>query len=208
MKIYYIIVLISLSLNSYSQSNENLKAHSDSIDVVYLKNGSIIRGSIIELVPNRALKIKTRDNSIFVYEFEEVTDILKELDPKKQEEDRIKKQQEQATEYNYQIAKGQTDAKTYYRGYRGAQLGTFFTSLTCGPLGLIPAIACSKSTPKLHLHNKRYTHLEYMNNEYYASAYKQKAHRMKKVKVWTMFGVGIGINFIALYTVLNVLSAK
>ena len=35
-------------------------------DVVYLKNGSIIHGTIIEQVLNQSIKIKTKDGNIFV----------------------------------------------------------------------------------------------------------------------------------------------
>ena len=47
-------------------------------DVVYLKNGSIIRGMIIEQVPNQTLKIQTSDGSVFVYQVDEVEKITKE----------------------------------------------------------------------------------------------------------------------------------
>ncbi|MEI6434822.1 MAG: porin family protein [Bacteroidota bacterium] len=47
-------------------------------DVVYLKNGSIIRGMIIEQVPNQSIKIQTQDNNVFVYKIEEVEKITKE----------------------------------------------------------------------------------------------------------------------------------
>lgn len=47
-------------------------------DVVYLKNGSIIRGTIVEQVPNKSLKIETADKSVFVYEMDEVERIRKE----------------------------------------------------------------------------------------------------------------------------------
>ncbi|HLA68987.1 MAG TPA: hypothetical protein VJN65_04715 [Bacteroidota bacterium] len=50
-------------------------------DVVYLKNGSIIRGLVIEQVPGKSLKIKTRDGSVFVYTMEEVEKITKEEVP-------------------------------------------------------------------------------------------------------------------------------
>lgn len=48
-------------------------------DVVYLKNGSIIRGMIIEQIPNVSLKIKTEGGSVFYYRMEEVKKISKEL---------------------------------------------------------------------------------------------------------------------------------
>lgn len=49
-------------------------------DAVYLNNGSMIKGKIIEQVPNEQIKIKTRDGSIFVYKFSEVEKITKETD--------------------------------------------------------------------------------------------------------------------------------
>lgn len=48
------------------------------VDVVYLKNGSIIRGLIMEQIPNETLKIQTADGSLFVYKMEEVVKITKE----------------------------------------------------------------------------------------------------------------------------------
>jgi hypothetical protein len=47
-------------------------------DVVYLKNGSIIRGVIIEQVPAVSIKIKTKDENIFVFKVEEIEKIVKE----------------------------------------------------------------------------------------------------------------------------------
>lgn len=47
-------------------------------EVVYLKNGSIIRGTIVEQVPNQSLKIKTTDGNIFVFKIDEVEKITKE----------------------------------------------------------------------------------------------------------------------------------
>ena len=50
-------------------------------DVVYLKNGSVIRGMIIEQIPNQSLKIQTHDRNIFVFEFDQVEKITKEEIP-------------------------------------------------------------------------------------------------------------------------------
>jgi sRNA-binding regulator protein Hfq len=47
-------------------------------DVVYLKNGSIIRGLIVEQVPNETIKIETMDKSVFVYKLDEIAKIAKE----------------------------------------------------------------------------------------------------------------------------------
>ena len=46
-------------------------------DVVYLKNGSMIRGVIIEQVPNRSVKMETADGNIFVFQMDEIETISK-----------------------------------------------------------------------------------------------------------------------------------
>ena len=48
------------------------------VDVVYLKNGSVIRGTIVEQVPGESLKVQTADGSIFVYALDEVEKMTKE----------------------------------------------------------------------------------------------------------------------------------
>ena len=47
-------------------------------DVIYLKDGSIYRGIIIETVPNVSYKIKSRDGNVFAVKIEEVEKITKE----------------------------------------------------------------------------------------------------------------------------------
>lgn len=72
-KMYYLITLtIVMVLSSISLFAQNMD------DVLYLKNGSVIRGIIIEQVPNESLKIQTYDGNIFVYKMEEVLKITKE----------------------------------------------------------------------------------------------------------------------------------
>ena len=48
------------------------------IDVVELKNGSVLRGTITEQVPNESLKLKTADGSLIVYRMDEVARITRE----------------------------------------------------------------------------------------------------------------------------------
>jgi len=64
------IFLLAFASNIYSQGNYE--------DVVYLKNGSVIHGLIIEQVPNESLKIQTRDKNIFVFKMDEILKITKE----------------------------------------------------------------------------------------------------------------------------------
>lgn len=48
------------------------------VEVVYLKNGGVIRGTVIEQIPNETIKIQTADGSVFVYKIDEVEKIAKE----------------------------------------------------------------------------------------------------------------------------------
>lgn len=48
-------------------------------DCVYLKNGSILKGTILEQIPNETIKIQTGDGSVFVCDFDQVEKITREL---------------------------------------------------------------------------------------------------------------------------------
>lgn len=68
-----ILILIFVSLLGISVFAQNVQ------EVVYLKNGSIIKGVIMEQVPGVSLKVQTSDGSIFAYKMEEVEKITKEV---------------------------------------------------------------------------------------------------------------------------------
>ncbi len=70
MKKISFILLVFITTITFAQSNLD--------EVVYLKNGSVIRGIIIEQIPNQTLKIQTKDGSVFVYNLSEVQKITKE----------------------------------------------------------------------------------------------------------------------------------
>ncbi|MEE1302668.1 MAG: hypothetical protein UHD64_07800 [Bacteroidales bacterium] len=53
-------------------------AQSEMRDVVYLKNGSVVKGTIVEQVIGESLRIDTPDGSIFVYKMDEIEKIEKE----------------------------------------------------------------------------------------------------------------------------------
>ena len=55
-----------------------MSQHKIYTEVVYLKNGSIIKGVIIEQVPNVSLKIKTSDGSLIICQMSDVEKITKE----------------------------------------------------------------------------------------------------------------------------------
>jgi len=60
---------------------QSLLAQNNYEDVIYLKNGSIIHGMIIEQIPNESVKIQTKDKNIFVYKMDEIQKITKEEAP-------------------------------------------------------------------------------------------------------------------------------
>lgn len=69
-KLFILLAFIVISIGAFAQNNMR--------DVVYLKNGGITKGIIIEQVPNQSLKIQTADGSVFVYKFSEIEKISKE----------------------------------------------------------------------------------------------------------------------------------
>ncbi len=71
MKRLFVTGVLSL-ISIFSLSAQNYQ------EAVYLKSGSVVRGTIIEQQPNVSLKIKTADGSIFVYPMNEVEKITKE----------------------------------------------------------------------------------------------------------------------------------
>ena len=67
----YLIFLLFAVITTFSFAQGNYE------DVVYLKNGSIIRGVIIEQVPNKIIKIQTDDRNFFIYRMDEIDKIVK-----------------------------------------------------------------------------------------------------------------------------------
>jgi hypothetical protein len=47
-------------------------------DVIFLKNGSVIRGQIVEMIPDSLIKIGTRDGNILVFKMAEIARMTKE----------------------------------------------------------------------------------------------------------------------------------
>lgn len=87
---------------------------------------------------------------------------------------------------------GQKDALQYYRGYKPASNGTLATGLLLSPLiGLVPAFATTSSAPEDI--NLQYPDPSKMKNQDYYSGYTRKAFQMKKQKVWTNWGITLGI---------------
>jgi hypothetical protein len=70
-KLLLILFVWSASMMAMAQINT-------AIDVIYLKNGSIIRGTILEQIIGQSVKVKTRDGNIWVFLYDDVQKITRE----------------------------------------------------------------------------------------------------------------------------------
>ncbi len=70
--IFYTLVIagIFISGNVFSQTRYD--------EVVYLKNGTIIRGTIIEFIPDQSIKIRGKDGNEFFFRLDEIEKIRRE----------------------------------------------------------------------------------------------------------------------------------
>lgn len=101
---------------------------------------------------------------------------------------------------NY-FVKGQEDANIYYEGYKAASTGVLVASLLSPAVGLIPAIATSTTPPKdKHLDSPNHV---LMQQPDYKSGYLQRARKIKANKVWTNWGVALGINVALVYMLMQ-----
>jgi hypothetical protein len=71
-KLMIVLTLISLFLC------QDLLAQTNYQDVIYLKNGSIIKGMIIENMPGATVKLQTADGNLFVYNYTDIEKFGKE----------------------------------------------------------------------------------------------------------------------------------
>ena len=67
-----LLVIVFLALVLFSGA-----VFAEMIDVVYLKNGSVIKGMVTEIIPSETIKIETTDGSVFVYQFDEIDKMTK-----------------------------------------------------------------------------------------------------------------------------------
>jgi opacity protein-like surface antigen len=72
----YRILALSLLVALFCIRVEAQQAGSQ--DVIYLKNGNIVRGTITERIPGERVTIETRDGSVFTFKFEEIERITRE----------------------------------------------------------------------------------------------------------------------------------
>ncbi|WP_299760712.1 hypothetical protein [uncultured Pontibacter sp.] len=91
-------------------------------------------------------------------------------------------------------AKGQVDGKQYYDGYKAAGTGTLIVSLLSPIVGLVPAAISSAVSPKEENWDAPASQL--LQDADYKSGYKKSARKKKAGKVWTNWGIGLGVNLV------------
>lgn len=68
-----IVCVMVIGLFSFAEAQQFTE------DVIYLKNGSVVRGIIVEQIPSETLRIRTKGGSEFVFKMSDVLKITKEL---------------------------------------------------------------------------------------------------------------------------------
>lgn len=184
-KFLLLVAVVAMTSSLFAQTNTML-------DVVYCKNGSVIKGVIIEQIPNQSIKIQTSDGNIFVYSMEDVEKITKEQVAVKSNEN-TGLQTNDGNQSGYDICfKAQQDAEMFYHNKGAYRGGIWATTLFFTPLGLIPtvaAVASDLSTEQLNIPD--YKMLE---NPQYVKCYKDTAKKKRNKASWTAFGVAAGLN--------------
>ena len=172
-------------------------------DVITTKTGDDIQAKVME-VGNTEIKFKRMDNpdgplftllksDVLMIRYANGTKDIFSLEPKKG----LNAPEFSTEDY---FRQGQLDAKTHYTAHKPAGSGTLLTTIFLSPIvGLVPAIITSTTEPEDA--NLGYPNKELMQNPEYYNGYTQSAKKIKSRKVWTNWGIGVGIN-LAVYTLL------
>ena len=183
-KFLLVVAVVAMSSSLFAQTNTML-------DVVYCKNGSVIKGVIIEQIPNQSIKIQTSDGNIFVYSMEDVEKITKEQVAVKSNEN-TSIQNEDASCF-----KGSQDAEIYYQNKGAYRGGIWACTLLGSPLiGLIPTIAAVTSDLSLTQLNVQDERLA--NSPEYMQCYKETARSKRNKASWTAWGISTGVSVVGI----------
>lgn len=185
-KIILISVYLSISFLSFSQ------------DIITKKNGDEIKAKVTEITGTEVKYKKFEYQSgptytvskseIFMVKYENGSkDILNEVSASPT----VNTNTSEANNVDME-EKGKQDAITFYKGKNSGAGGTFAATMLTSPiLGLIPAIACSSTEPSDE--NLNFKDRQLTKNPDYYKGYSKQAHKIKKKKIWTAFGLGSAV---------------
>lgn len=93
--------------------------------------------------------------------------------------------------------RGTVDARKYYSKHKAAGTVTLITSSLLTPVaGLIPAISFSAKKPDVS--KFQYPSDELIKNTDYFNGYAKETKKIKREKVWSNWGLGLGTNLLVL----------
>lgn len=156
-------------------------------DIITMHNGNDIKAKVFEISDTeiKYKKFDLLDGPTYTKKKSEILIIRYENGMKDMflEE---QKNNEGITKFN---SDGRADAKIHYRGRNSGAVWTGATAFWFSPLiGVIPAIACSATTPKDF--NLNYPDKDLMRDYNYSNNYKKEAKRIKRNKVWGGAAIG------------------
>jgi hypothetical protein len=124
---YFLLLVFALVCDlTYGQYNME--------DVIYLKNGGIVRGEIIQNLPNQSLRIKTKDKKVFVIIHDDIEKMTRENIVEEQKTNASNKSPYKKrglinfTEVNYNIGTG--EVKSEYSNINNETRSFGFRSVT------------------------------------------------------------------------------
>ena len=172
-------------------------------DTIIMKSGEEIKAKVEE-INLAAIKYKRFDNlegplimvaqsDVLMVRYENGTKFIPKELPKRDSVNVASNSIFNDTNFDWH-GLGQRDAIRYYGGYTGAGTGTLVVSLISPLVGLIPAIACSATTPKDQ--NLMYPKKQYMMQPDYSNGYTKQAKKIKSNHVWTNWGIALGVNLV------------
>ena len=193
-----------LIFSTSKQTNEkNIHQLKNEYDLILLINGEELKSKIIEITNNEIkfkkieyldgpthvilksdifmITYKTGQKEVFSHK-NDINTPVNEIQTSGFKSDlNIQRQAEKDAENNY------TNGAPFFAGLSTIILSPLFA--------LIPAVLVSSEEPKESTLNYPDSEL-FQNNYQYNTAYKRKAHKMKKRAVWTGYSMGAAINII------------
>ena len=185
--IFTIFALIIFAITGYSQ------------DLITENSGNDINAKILEVTSTEVKYKKTNflDGPTFTILKSDILMIryangTKDVFGKSASNVKPEVSEEIVTSDESMAIRGAADAKANYKGRNSGAAWTGASAFLVGPiLALAPAILCSSAEPLEE--NLNVKNPELMKNFEYNKAYTEKAHKIKKSKVWTGFGIGTGV---------------
>ena len=186
------IIISIMSITSYAQ------------DLITKRDGSEIQAKVLEVTPTE-VKFKRFDNQggplftlpkteIFMIKYENGTkDVFDQASTQTNSQPNLTAILPQQSPNNTNLCmQAEQDANRYYEGKQSGKGWTCATAIITSPLiALIPAAICSGIEPSDS--KLLYPSSDLMKDMNYNRCYKEQAHKIKRRKVWTSFGIGSGV---------------